>query len=535
MFFESFGIAIIIPYLNILVKGSVGIEFINQYITPLTQNELVFYSTLFLIIFFVIKNLYIFLFNYFQLKFRTNLNQNLASALVSNYLYMPYKEYFERNSSLMIRNVTSSCSDYCNLIMSSISIINDLLIILGIFILIVFLQGTTIFSVLFVFFIFCFSFYLLIKKRFKIWGEKRHFYSGQSIKYLNQPLSSPKDLKIFRKQNYFLNIFKNVNQKVLYFNFLRDLISTLPRNIFEIFGIIIISLFLIREINLYDFTDAIINLSVLLLGFVKILPSISRMIVQLSILKNGQEVTNEVYRELKINPDSNEINIVKNSKKLEFKEIIEFKNINFSFGKKVIFENLNLKIKKGEKIIIFGESGSGKSTFVNLLTGILKPTDGEILIDNQNIFNNLTNFRKKIGYVPQEFLMLDDTIKNNIAFGLENHQIDLNKLENSIEKSFLKSYIETLPNKENENIGEKGITISGGQKQRIAIARALYENPEILIMDEPTSAIDSQTENEIISEVLKKNESNITMIVVSHNLNLKKYFDRSIEFKNYGK
>ena len=169
------------------------------------------------------------------------------------------------------------------------------------------------------------------------------------------------------------------------------------------------------------------------------------------------------------------------------------------------------------------------------MTGILKPTDGEILIDNQNIFNNLTNFRKKIGYVPQEFLMLDDTIKNNIAFGLENHQIDLNKLENSIEKSFLKSYIETLPNKENENIGEKGITISGGQKQRIAIARALYENPEILIMDEPTSAIDSQTENEIISEVLKKNESNITMIVVSHNLNLKKYFDRSIEFKNYGK
>ena len=150
----------------------------------------------------------------------------------------------------------------------------------------------------------------------------------------------------------------------------------------------------------------------------------------------------------------------------------------------------------------------------------------------KDIFFNLKQARKKIGYVPQEFLILNDTIKNNIAFGLYEEEIDEVKLNKAIKNSSLSQFVNDLPNKENQNIGEKGSTLSGGQRQRIAIARALYNEPEILIMDEATSAIDSKTENEIIEDILKIKNSNLTIIVISHNLSLKKFFDKYLELKN---
>ena len=179
MLFESIGVAIIIPYLNIIVNGDLKFEFLNQLVSSLSQNQLIFFSSLILIIFFVVKNLYIILFNYYQLNFRVNLNKRLASDLLRNYLYMPYNLYFKKNSSEMIREITGSCSDFCNLIVACISILKDILIIFGIFLLIVYLQGIGLFFTLFIFFIACIVFYVSIKKKFKEWGEKRHFFQAK--------------------------------------------------------------------------------------------------------------------------------------------------------------------------------------------------------------------------------------------------------------------------------------------------------------------------------------------------------------------
>ena len=288
---------------------------------------------------------------------------------------------------------------------------------------------------------------------------------------------------------------------------------------------------MLREISIYNFETAIITISVLLVSFIKILPSISRIVVQLSILKNGQRAAENLYEDLNIKVDEDEYKNYDN-RKLDFQNSIEFKNISFSYDNKNIIDNFNLHIKKGEKIFIYGDSGSGKSTLVNLLMGLIKPTNGVITFDEKDIFFNLKQARKKIGYVPQEFLILNDTIKNNIAFGLYEEEIDEVKLNKAIKNSSLSQFVNDLPNKENQNIGEKGSTLSGGQRQRIAIARALYNEPEILIMDEATSAIDSKTENEIIEDILKIKNSNLTIIVISHNLSLKKFFDKHLELKN---
>tara|TARA_A100001015_G_scaffold117620_1_gene130471 strand:- start:873 stop:2579 length:1707 start_codon:yes stop_codon:yes gene_type:complete len=528
MFLESIGIAILIPYLNIILNGNIKIEFIDQLLKDLDENETLIYSTVFLILFFVIKNIFIFGFNYFQLKFGVMLNKRLASDLLYKFLNMPYKVYFKRNSSTMIREITSTCSDFSSLVISSIMIINDLLIILGISILIILLNGFGFFLILIIFLFICSSTYFFFKNKFKTWGEKRHFHSGENLKYLMQSLSSPKDLRIYGRQNFFLNTFNDSNKKIIHFNFLRDLSMTLPRNIFEVLGIIFLTIFLIKEISINDFEKVIISVSVLMVSFIKILPAISRLIIQLSALKNGQKAVSDLHKDMKIEIED----LQNNDENLKFENDISFEKINFKFDKEYIIKNFSLKIKKGEKIFLYGKSGSGKSTLINLLMGLIKPDEGKILIDNKNIFSNLRSLRQKIGYVPQEFLMLDDTIKKNIAFGLSDNKINNQKLNNAIDRASLRQFIDSLPNKENQKIGEKGVTISVGQKQRIAIARALYGDPKLLILDEATSNIDTSTEREIINEVITKNVSGLTLIVISHNLNLKNLFDRSVELNS---
>ena len=528
MFLESIGIAILIPYLNIILNGNIKIEFIDQLVKDLNENEKLIYSTVLLVLFFIIKNIFIFGFNYFQLKFGAMLNKRLASDLLYKFLNMPYKVYFKRNSSTMIREITSTCSDFSSLVISSIMIINDLLIILGISILIILLNGLSFFLILITFLFICSSTYFFFKNKFKIWGEKRHFHSGENLKYLMQSLSSPKDLRIYGRQNFFLNTFNDSNKKIIHFNFLRDISMTLPRNIFEVLGIIFLTVFLINEISNNNFEKVIISVSILMISFIKILPAISRLIIQLSALKNGQKAVSDLHQDMKIEIED----LKNNNENLKFENDISFEKVNFKFDKKHVIKNFNLKIKKGEKIFLYGKSGSGKTTLINLLMGLIKPDEGKIYIDNKNIFSNLRSLRQKIGYVPQEFLMLDDSIKKNIAFGLSDYEINNQKLNDAIDRASLRQFIDSLPNKENQKIGEKGVTISGGQKQRIAIARALYGDPKLLILDEATSNIDTSTEREIINEVIIKNQSGLTLIVISHNLNLKNLFDRSVELNS---
>ena len=265
-----------------------------------------------------------------------------------------------------------------------------------------------------------------------------------------------------------------------------------------------------------------------MISFIKILPAISRLIIQLSALKNGQKAVSDLHQDMKIEIED----LKNNNENLKFENDISFEKVNFKFDKKHVIKNFNLKIKKGEKIFLYGKSGSGKTTLINLLMGLIKPDEGKIYIDNKNIFSNLRSLRQKIGYVPQEFLMLDDSIKKNIAFGLSDYEINNQKLNDAIDRASLRQFIDSLPNKENQKIGEKGVTISGGQKQRIAIARALYGDPKLLILDEATSNIDTSTEREIINEVIIKNQSGLTLIVISHNLNLKNLFDRSVELNS---
>ena len=207
----------------------------------------------------------------------------------------------------------------------------------------------------------------------------------------------------------------------------------------------------------------------------------------------------------------------KNHKNFSFKDQIKFENVFFSHenSNTKILQNISLEIRQGQKIGIIGKSGAGKSTLIDLILGLIKPTKGKILIDDSNLDYNLRDWQKQIGYVPQDIYLLDDTIRNNIAFGLNTNDINQEVILNSIELSRLKDYVSSLEKKENTVVGNRGIKVSGGQKQRIGIARALYHNPKILILDEATSSLDTINEKKIMEEIYNTAE-NITLIIVTH-------------------
>ena len=217
------------------------------------------------------------------------------------------------------------------------------------------------------------------------------------------------------------------------------------------------------------------------------------------------------YNDLVTTSSNNKI-----SKKIDFHKKIEIKNLFFKFSeKKILFNNFNILIEKNSFIGVKGDSGTGKSTLLNILSGLIKPQKGEILVDGVNIFENIQEWRDKLGYVSQSVFLIDESIKKNIAFGIEDNDINYTKLDKAIHNSGLSNYIDSLEDKENTIVGERGIRISGGQKQRIGLARALYFSPEVLILDEATNSLDKETEKNILKQLLKIKDK-ITLIIVSH-------------------
>ncbi len=251
----------------------------------------------------------------------------------------------------------------------------------------------------------------------------------------------------------------------------------------------------------------------------RLMPSFNKIIVSIQTFRFSNSIINILFEELK-NIRLHEQQDSNNFNKIHFLNTISIENINFQYptASEKTLSNFNLFIQKGQSIGILGPSGSGKSTFVNIFLGLLHPQSGTIKVDDINISNDLNSWRNIIGYVPQSIYLIDDTIISNIAFGIKLEEVDMNRINEVVHLAQLTSLIEQLPDGLNTNVGERGVKISGGQLQRIGIARALYNNPSILVLDESTSALDNFTEKEIMKSVELLLSKSITVIIIAHRL-----------------
>ena len=353
---------------------------------------------------------------------------------------------------------------------------------------------------------------------------------NMQIKNIQETLGSFREVILNNVQDKIVSKYVKIDKKRRLLQAENQTLSNFPKYILEGFGLMMIaifSFFLIKNSN--QTSNFISTIGLLTLGAQRLLPAAQKIYVSWTSIKANSASILDIKEVLDMKIESlNALN-----KNFSFNKNIKLKDVFFKYNKtdSYVLKNINLEVKKGDCIGIKGTTGSGKSTLLDIFLGLLKPYKGKVLVDDVDIKNNISVWRSLLSHVPQDIYLLDDTITKNIAFGLENSQIDFNRIKKVADLAHATEFIDKFPKKYETFVGEKGITLSGGQIQRIGIARALYLNKKILILDEATSALDRNTEKKVIDSILSKSKD-ITILMIAHRLETLKYCDSVITIEN---
>jgi ABC-type bacteriocin/lantibiotic exporter with double-glycine peptidase domain len=529
---ETVGIAVLLPIISFFFDTSFSSTF-GILVNNILKNffDLNNLSSIFILILgvFFIKNIIYLVVKWWIYNYSNNLIYKTEIKLITGYINQNLSNIIRTNSSLKLRNIKQETSGLAKYLNSYFSIIIEIIVVIA---LIFFLFAISYKFTLILFLILgsvSLVFFFLAKKIIYNWGKLRVFYNGKSLKALIEIFNSIKEVKIFGKEIFFKKKYKNFSKKSLNINLKFNTFNETPKMFAElviIFSLVVIVM-IMSNLN-FSKSEILSTVTLFAVAGVRITPSISKIINSFNSLKNCQPSLEVIFEQL---CENKKIPKVKEEKKYDFKNNITFNDVSYKYDGKndYILDKSNVTLKKGESIFINGDSGSGKTTFINLLIGLINPTEGKIFIDDKKLVEDNYNYLK-IGYVSQNTLLLDDTIENNIVFGEKNEEHFINyKLATDI------SGINKLKDKYNfsidKDIGEQGNKISGGQRQRIAIARSIYFNPDIFIFDEATNQLDEEAEFLIFKELIS-NFKNKTFIFISHNTKLAKLCDRTLIIKN---
>lgn len=519
MILETIGVGIIVPVVSIIIDPD-SFQVSNfLFLNELDPKEKIIFGFLIILALFFIKFLFQFYLIFYQSRFVYKLKEEISNKLFEFYLKQKYSFFLNKNSSEIIRNVNTEVMYFGFSLIAATNIIIDFLIFIGISLLILFINPKETLIIISIF-IFIITLYLrFIKKKNYAWGIKRQIIDGKLLKSLQQIFLNIKYIKSFNFNKNISNEFKINNKESANLDINYNLIQNLPRVSLEVIAVIalLLSIIFMFDYDTKNSSQLIITLSLYAAAAFRLLPTLNRILNNFQTFRYYKPSIELLNKELKgISNIINDEN--RNLDELNFKKSLMLSNLNFKYPEKAEnhFEAINLTISKSSIIGIKGESGSGKTTLLDILTGIIEPTSGKILID-EKIIENSNRLRKIVSYVPQKVFLLNDTIKRNIEFysDIKNESMSNERVTKLIDVVNLRLFLQNSKNSLDTIIGEDGSTISGGQKQRIGIARALFKNPKILILDEATSGIDDIMEKNILKNI-KDNFKDITIILASH-------------------
>lgn len=529
MVLETLSIGMVIPTLGILIQESYFERF--PYLAPVfellgnpSHSELITFGLLGLALTFAIKNGVLLFQVLCQGTFVYSAQREIAVRLFRNYLERSYGFHLQVNSSEMIRNLTTEVNTFCSyFLMPTLNLLSEVLVVLAILVFILCIEpsGSICLGValgLLAYFFFCST-----NKLVGQWGAERLKAEEAKIKYLQQGFGGIKEIIMSGNVPFFVDRFHQPN-RISGLMFKREYIfQYLPKQCVEvlaIFGLTGMCFFLLMKDK--SSLDVMHMLGVMATAGFRLIPSFSRILTNLQSIRFGwssvetlaKEFDQSVIKETK----SNHLK-VNSAQYLSFNHKISLRNICFSYNQKpssLVIKNANLEIHKGQSIGLIGKSGSGKSTFANLVLGLVTPTSGQFFIDDKRIDpDQLSEWRNLLGYVPQDVYLMDDTLLRNVAFGLDDSEIDESRAIEVLKIARLDQFLVNSVDGLQMMLGERGVRISGGQKQRVGIARALYHDPEILIFDESTSSLDPKTECQVL-ETLKPLKGKKTFIFIAH-------------------
>ena len=525
---EGISLALIFPLVKIISDKEYLLELNSKLpilnLISVEPEKIITVIILVTLLIYFLKTSYLIFFSWWKSKFILHINNNISERLFTKYIHSPYEYFFNKNSAEFVRNVYGE-SRYINLFIDALLKVLvetfSILIVMAVLLSIEF--KITIFTFLLFMFL-GFIFNIFFTQKIKNLSFKKQNFVGKTFQSMNQSFGLIKEILIRGNQNFFSSEFKNSLRNVNSSSQLLMFISEIPKNIIEIiFVTIVCTVFFIGYKITTNFNELIPTMALFGVATIRILPAFNRLITCKQNIDSCYPSIKIIYDELKNEPSSNNHSKQLKNENIEytFKENLKFQNISYKYPKtkNPIFKNLNLIIKKNACICFVGESGSGKTTLVDIISGLLKPDTGKILLDGKELELCNNGWRRNIGYVSQSTYLIDDTIKNNILFGANNFSsepLDIKRFNRALEYSQLNALIKNLPESVDYNVGENGIKLSGGQRQRVGIARALYFEPKILILDEITSSLDDSTSEELL-ESLNLLSGKITIIYVSHN------------------
>lgn len=524
---EAIGVGAILPIIalisdkDFLAKYPLVLDFFSFWGFN-TYKSIILVSTTGLLVFFLAKSLYLLWLNKTQVSFTAKKQAYYASLMMQLYLCRPYLYHVEKNSAELIRNINNNVRDFFSgMLNSAFMLITESLTIITIWVALMLIDP---FMAIIVFGVIGLTIYILLsttRTKLNSLGKNYQDIVTEVNKSLYQGLGAIKETKAMGKENYFAKVFNK------YFKLQTDtqvkyaIISQLPRFFIENVVMVGLLLMIIYKVALGDNIEQIVPvLSTVAVAAFRIMPSANRLTGQINGLRYMEPLLDTIYDDLiYIKNNKEQLLLSTNNDKLSFKHTIEIENIGFSYPKSenCVLQGVSFVIEKGQFIGVVGESGAGKTTFIDVFLGLLRPQKGHIFVDGQEIQSHMDSWHNILAYVPQSIYLLDGTIKENIALGEATENMSETKIEHVLKMAELYDFVLGLPDGINTKVGEHGVKLSGGQRQRIGIARALYRAPQVLVLDEATSALDSHTEQNIMDTVLKL-KGEITIIAVAHRL-----------------
>lgn len=528
MLLEMISIGLLIPILSFFINPEKLSSYLINYDITIDEN-FIFFGVLFIIFIFFAKNLFLSFFLWFQNLTTNNIRVSLSSRLFKNYLNQNYSNFIHEDFGNAVRNLRVESMRYGSLLLQLINLINEIFVIFGLLI-ILFLNNADLSYIFFLIIIFSSIAYLfLTNKKIKKVGEARFSSEGKAIKYILEGLNAFREIKLRNIEEKIIKSFDEENRIYSIATTKGSFISELPKLWLEFLAVIVFVTFVLYlDLNSANRDETLITLGLLAGICFRIIPSVKKIIVSINKMKFSMPSIKELNKinSLFLLEISNRSLI-----KINFEDDIKFTDIQFKYSdEKIIFENINFKIKKGQKISIIGETGSGKTTLIDLISGLIKPSKGKITVDGSIISNgDCINWWKKISYMPQNPFIFNDTIYNNISLFEEPSKEKFDLIEKFIEIVELKQFLKLK--KLDDILISDGLDISGGEKQRIGIARALFADSDLLIFDESTSALDKNTEKNIIDNILNFDKRKTIIFVTHKNYPLLKS-DKIFEIRN---
>ena len=538
--FEVLTIGLIIPIISLFldidkftsyIEKSSYFNNIFRFLLSFSQKELLFFTLLLFLFVYILKTLFLIFYQNQKFNFLSESHDLVVNKMYKNYLNKNYIFHLSNNSSTMIRNITQDCNIFSfSITPAIIHLITEVLkVILIVSVLIFYSPVVTIilFSVLSFLILF---FYKLTSYKLKTFGLEKQYYSAKIIQKLQEGFKSIKEIIIYNMQDIFLNEFSAPNKLNSFFRSKSELLTSSLKPLVELCVVILflIIIFLALNIN-YENSNIVLFIALFSFSFSKMLPSYLLITKSLADLRYNYSTIKLISSELK-NFTSPEI---KKNKKIDDIFKIQLKNIyyNYSGSKKLILEDINFEVQKNDKIAIIGSTGAGKTTLINIITGLLQSERGDLLI-NDKLYNLNDYFiHNQIAYVPQSPAILEETILFNITLKNFKSEFILSNVIETLKIVQLYDFVNNLENGIDTLLGENGANLSGGQCQRLAIARAIYRNPSVLILDESTNAIDDNTENLILDNINKKFYNKI-VINVSHKRNILNFCNKIYKIEN---